>query len=849
MARKLLLFILFTLNLFSNPTSLDVVKGSAYLSSSGKGVLHIHASDGAILHWKDFSINPGELTRFIQPSEMAWVLNRVTGKLPSEILGELHANGQIALLNPDGILFGNGAVVDVGGIIASTLNEGIIVNKGVIRARNGDVILMGREVTSSGKIETVGMRLAAAEDNPYELAINFVRPKDEIEIKEINGRIILTSDEKTLVSEGGELFAKGIALLSNGVTAFQGYADVNDGYIEISGKKGFHHTGKIDRNGGHLIFDPEADVTISTVAPYNYSFEKGQPTADLSNIFIGNLIEEIEKGPVTITTSYQGEGGATGSIHIKDDVAHTYTSSYPLIFNCSGTGGIKVDGSLTNHGSGTVSLNSKEITISGQLDAKKIAVNGLLNCSGGLYGHTLNIQSEGGGVVSGTVAADGGPLTWIGGGNLTLSGGEMGSTGASFMTLQGLENIFLEKEARLFTLFSKLSVTDLSGVLAVEDSSLFSSGPLNISGKEGALYLSGAMVQSNSSLDITLGRFFHGHNSSISSQQPITLSLGSDLILSGNSLLTSLKGIFTNAKGNLILSDQALIKGPALSLISGESIFLKDRSKTDGEGGALSITSGGNLFLDGSETSMTAGQIAIHTGEKVSLENHGQIASHQGTVTLFAGKGLHLFGNGSITATGGDLELFVSQGNLTLFGNSTLSSTTHGSNIFIGKSLIMENFSHILSVGEKGTTIVVDQLGVGGGIVMGVNSMITTGSSPLRIFTASRDFNSIHGTFNGRHYIEEMPLYLTTSQDQWGMTYPDPFFAHPFTVFHKENGLIQTSIGPIRQKTFIRQIVNFIGPFTAELFRDLHPYDEYTSESINFTDNENPYFIRRRSAK
>ena len=98
----------------------------------------------------------------------------------------------------------------------------------------------------------------------------------------------------------------------------------------------------------------------------------------------------------------------------------------------------------------------------------------------------------------------------------------------------------------------------------------------------------------------------------------------------------------------------------------------------------------------------------------------------------------------------------------------------------------MENFSSIKSFGEKGATIVIDQLGTGGGIAMSPNSSISTGSCPLRIFTTSHHLNSILGTLNGHYYIHELPLYLITDQDKWGISYPHEWYTPPFTVFHKD---------------------------------------------------------------
>lgn len=845
--RALYFFFIFSFTLFANPSGLEVIKGTA--SSQDGAALTIKASDGAVLHWKTFSIAEGEKTVFIQPSDSSWVLNRVTGNVPSEIFGALHANGQFVLLNPHGILFAQGATVDVGGIIASTLGESSIIHKGVIHARSGDVILMGKNVECSGSIDIIGKATVHGDDNPYALAIQFKRPKEATTLKEVNGRILLLSEEETVVHPESSLISKEIGLMSRGVSAFLGHAKVDEGYLEISGKKGFRHEGVIERIGGHLILDPEADITISTAVPYNYSCEEGVPEVDLANISITRLIDEIQKGPVTITTAFQGEGGGAGTIHLTSDVNHTYDSPYPLIFNCSGTGGIKIDGTLKNRGTGTISLNSDVITVSGQLEGRQLDAHGTLTCRGNLFGHTLHLQSEKGASISGHVVADGGPLTWLGGGTLKVSGGEIGNTGNESLTLQGFENILLEKNSRIHTFHSNLNITDLSGTLSIEDSVVRGSGPLSISGNQGSLHLNHGTLESANQLNINIGRFLHSHDSVILSYQPLSLSIGHDLVLTGDALITSTSGISLNNKGNLFLADESIIRGQGLCLFVGESTYLYTDSQIDGQKGSLTLTTGENLSLDGKHVQISSGQVAIHAGQAIALENQSSIFSTQGTASVSARTGLHLFEQGKISASGGNLDLHVPGGNLTLTGNSTLHSKTDGANLFVGKSLIMEHFSRIESIGEKGTVIVVDQMNQGGGFVMGVNSSILTGSSPLQIFTAAPRYNSIQGTLNGHRYTTDMPLYLTTSQDHWGTTYPDLFFEEPFTVFHKEDGLIQTHIGPVNQKTYIRHVVDYIGPFTAELFRDLHPYDEYTRESIGFTDNEQPYFIMRRAKK
>ena len=102
----------------ANPVNPTVVHGTANFASVGN-ILNITNSPNAIINWGSFSIGVNELTRFIQPSALSAVLNRVTGQDPSAILGALQSNGRVFLLNPNGIVFGAGSRINVAGLVAS----------------------------------------------------------------------------------------------------------------------------------------------------------------------------------------------------------------------------------------------------------------------------------------------------------------------------------------------------------------------------------------------------------------------------------------------------------------------------------------------------------------------------------------------------------------------------------------------------------------------------------------------------------------------------------------------------------------------------------------------------------
>ena len=154
----------------ANPNLPQVVYGQVNISNQGK-VLTVTNSPNAIINWQNFSINADETTRFVQQSANSSVLNRITGQDPSRIFGALQSNGRVFLINPNGILFGQGARVDVNGLVASSLhinnddfkagklkfadaaNQSSVRNQGRIQtAQGGQVFLIAPAVENSGVI-------------------------------------------------------------------------------------------------------------------------------------------------------------------------------------------------------------------------------------------------------------------------------------------------------------------------------------------------------------------------------------------------------------------------------------------------------------------------------------------------------------------------------------------------------------------------------------------------------------------------------------------------------------------------------------------------------------------------
>ena len=175
---------------FALPTGADIRGGQGAVSSPNAGSVVVRQDSARLaIDWQSFGIAAGESVRFLQPGASSIALNRVLGNSRSEIFGNLSANGQVFLLNANGVLFGRSAQVDVGGLVASTLdispadfmagkttfsggNGGGVVNQGRLSAASGGyVALLGPVVRNEGVIEArMGTVALAAGD---QVTLNF----------------------------------------------------------------------------------------------------------------------------------------------------------------------------------------------------------------------------------------------------------------------------------------------------------------------------------------------------------------------------------------------------------------------------------------------------------------------------------------------------------------------------------------------------------------------------------------------------------------------------------------------------------------------------------------------------
>ncbi len=392
----------------ANPTNPTVVHGTATFQQAGN-ILNITNSANAIINWGSFSISVGELTRFIQPSALSAVLNRVTGQDPSAILGALQSNGRVFLINPNGIVFGAGSQVDVAGLVASTLNlsnedflnnrmrftdgvgAGSVVNQGQITG--GSVYLVGNAVTNNGLITSPNGEVVLAAGNSVEL-VNPGTPNLRVEvvagdnearnlgtISAEAGRIGIyaglirnsgTLNASSAVAEGGRILLKAkkdITLESTSIIDASGqgggeiiaFADNNmyvDGTLNasapVSGDGGF-----IETSGKNRVKIADSAV-ISTAAGDG---QTGVWLVDPNDLVIaayggdttGTAIASQLASTNVVMTSTMGSGfygGGNGDILVNDSIAWSSNNSLTLTAERN----VQVSQSITNTGSGGLSL-------------------------------------------------------------------------------------------------------------------------------------------------------------------------------------------------------------------------------------------------------------------------------------------------------------------------------------------------------------------------------------------------------------------------------------------------------------------------------------------------------------
>lgn len=327
---------------FANPTDGQVTTGVGVISQNGNVVTVAQTTDKLGVNWQSFNIGAGEKVQFIQPGVNSVALNRVIGSNPSAIYGTLAANGKVFLINPNGVLFAPGAQVNVGGLVASSLNiadsdfnagkynfsgnGGAVDNQGTITTSDGGyVALFGSQVKNEGIIAAKQGTVALGAGSRITLdmngdgLLNMVVDQAALNASVTNhnliqadgGTVIMTADAKnsllkTVVSNSGIIQARSVSN-QNGVIRLEGGAVTNSGTLDASGTASGQKGGSVKVLG--------ETVTLANGAKINASGDVGGGTVLIGGNYQGKGTERnattttVAAATVNADAITSGDGG------------------------------------------------------------------------------------------------------------------------------------------------------------------------------------------------------------------------------------------------------------------------------------------------------------------------------------------------------------------------------------------------------------------------------------------------------------------------------------------------------------------------------------------------------------
>ncbi|MBD8528353.1 MULTISPECIES: YDG domain-containing protein [unclassified Massilia] len=252
------------------PTGAQVVSGTAGIST-GNGQMTVTNSPNAVIDWNSFSIGAEYGVHFQQQSAASKVLNRVVGTDPSNIFGSLSSNGAVWLINPNGMLFGSGARVNVAGLVASTLplstsdflagqyrfggggTAPIRTEPGseIGTSFGGHVVLIGASIDNGGTISTTGGHTALAAASSVDLVDSGV---PNLTVRITGAANTVTNLGSLLAPDGGTIDVLGGIVNQEGIVRAEILTSFTAGRVSIRGQEGvtLASQSRTDANGGRL---------------------------------------------------------------------------------------------------------------------------------------------------------------------------------------------------------------------------------------------------------------------------------------------------------------------------------------------------------------------------------------------------------------------------------------------------------------------------------------------------------------------------------------------------------------------------------------------------------------------
>ncbi len=668
--------LLFSVLSVSNPAAAEpqggqVRSGSATIQQTLGTTTIQQLTDKAIIDWHRFNIAPNELVKFVQPSEMAVILNRVTGGDPSVIMGKLQANGQLFLVNPNGILFGPQSQVDVGSLVATTLsisnqdflngnyhfvqdsnfNLASVVNQGTITISDeGYCVLTAPLVSNEGLIVANLGKVALGAGNEVTLNLdgrNLVSYQLSASPSE-GGTVVLTPDAVSNVLQG---------VVQDGGLVPAGSIQEENGQIKLVGAEGTLvqagtiEAGSVETHSSQVSVLTRGSTTAAGEVKALGRNVVMQGTIDASGangggtVLVGGPASGVGPEEHAVTTRVEGdifasatEQGDGGTIVVWSDERTDITSTLTALGAGEGSKG------------GFVETSSKQ----------DIYYTGLVQAGAG-----------------GTWLIDPGDVTIVD----VISGSnpnEFATTGVGGINATLDAGTSVPINANSFSSPGNGTITQLDGATITKSAGGNATLTLIAGSPDGGIFLQDDIISTSGTLDVVLTAGASG-----------SIEVGDIVTNNGNLTVTS-GGTFIQDAGQPINAGTGTVQ-----LTAAQDISLDDL-----RGGAVTLTSTGGAIetnfqentpeVTANTLTMTAatGIGTLNGGLDIDVNTLTNASSTNGDIGLNNTAGPVTMT--SVTASNGSLDLVALGGNLTITSassagaNKSISITTDTGNIVGG---------------------------------------------------------------------------------------------------------------------------------------------------------------------
>lgn len=621
------------------PVGGQIVGGSGSIQTPSGSQMNVHQnSQNMIVNWHSFDIGQGNTVQFWQPDSSSVALNRVTGGSGSKIMGNLKANGQVFLVNPNGVLFGKGSSVNTAGFVATTRdirNEDFMNGRYTFR----DGGKAGAEIISQGSLTTTpGGYIVLAAD----------RVSQQGTVRTPDGRTVLAAGQQVTLQ-----------LDNGGLTSVQVSGEVVNALVE--------NRGLVSATNGQVYLTALGrDMLLNTVLNVSGVVEAGGMSHRDGNIVL--------------------DGGNSGVVHLSGSLGADSTAGRGGSITATGVQGggeVYVGGGWQGKDSHIKNADSVVMQQGAEINASATTLGN---------GGTVVLWSENFTNFRGKITAKGGERGGNGGqvetsshGNLQAFGGVDASAprgSAGNWLLDPLDVTIVNGSSGNITEESDGSSADVlfrpSGAGSqVSNTSI--NNELN-NGTSVTILTNSSVAGSNQSGNITV-------NAAISKKQgaDATLTLKADGNITINNNITSTAG-----KLNISLlgagSNTGMIKVTNSTLSSNGGDITLDRL-TGGESNAMSVkVSNSTLNAATNDSSGSAGNITIRaynpdinlsqSAFNTTVRNGGALLEISGNSTL---SGNHILLESNQTgANSRNLPIYLNGVNITAEGNITLNAASSG---------------------------------------------------------------------------------------------------------------------------------------------------------------------------